>query len=79
MFLKVFYVYNCQRQDYIPLFINYKVIINEISGNVTKENAVDTKISLEANSGFLSYLFANIAHVLGAGIAANTTDTPIPI
>ena len=72
-------MYNCQRQDYIPLFINYKVIMKEISGNVTKENAVDTKISLEANSGFLSYLFASIAHVLGAGIAANTTETPIPI
>ena len=26
--------------------------MKEISGNVTKENAVDTKISLEANSGF---------------------------
>ena len=54
-------------------------MMKEINGNVTKENAVDTKISLEANSGFLSYLFASIAHVLGAGIAANTTDTPIPI
>jgi hypothetical protein len=54
-------------------------MMKEINGNVTKENAVDTKISLEANSGFLSYLFASIAHVLGAGIAANTTETPIPI
>ena len=54
-------------------------MMKEINGNVTKENEVDTKISLEANSGFLSYLFASIAQVLGAGIAANTTDTPIPI
>ena len=54
-------------------------MMKEINGNVTKENAVDTKISLEANSGFLSYLFASIAHVLGAGIAANTTETPLSL